>query len=53
MLDWSNWDKKKDELKNCLEQAENEIEKMNIIEAKDILVKVVNNIDMVIELANQ
>lgn len=53
MADWSNWDKKKDELKNCLKQAENEIEKINIIEARDILAKIVDDIDMVIELANQ
>ena len=53
MLDWSNWNKKKDELNNYLKQAENEIEKINIIEARDILVKVVDDIDMVIELANQ
>ena len=53
MADWKNWGKKKKELKDSLKRAENEIENMNIIEARDILAEVVADMDMVIELANQ
>lgn len=53
MTDWSNWEKKKKELNDYLKQAENEIEKKNVIEARDILVKVVYDIDYVLALVNQ
>lgn len=53
MADWSNWAKKKKELKDYLKRATEEIEQMNIIEARDILAEVVADMDMVIDLANQ
>ena len=53
MADWNNWEKKKKELKDYLKRAENEIENMNIIEARDILTEVVVDMNIVIDLANQ
>ena len=53
MANWDNWEKKEKELKDSLKRAENEIENMNIIEARDILTEVVVDMNIVIDLANQ
>ena len=53
MTDWSNWKKKKKDLRDRLEKARNLIYHNEIIEARDMIQTIADEMTEAIELANQ